>query len=341
MRQKNFNELRERVRQLLFEDFYPEYSNSSWADGERAGTQIIDDSEDEESDPLEDLPVSIDPEMAVQLSTQEPPVDDPDFEPANPKELARALSVLAQRLPDGAVKKTYDKFSKFVDDNEEEVIEVVDEAGEGEAVEEIEEARRLIRNQLIVKILQESDWSKFKLGHHYDDDEDEEWDGPTDADLDAVAAGDPRAGEVTLAQIAKDMGLSTSGVKKIEADALKHFRLIYDDFPGDMDKIRAFSLEFFANALVELDAIDEQDADELRAAPGAALGWEPLRHFMWDGFMTNVYNKMVRDAKSQGLDPVEELNQLTPGLYARAKTYFDGLPHTKLMQAVVNAMNVI
>ena len=50
---------------------------------------------------------------------------------------------------------------------------------------------------------------------------------------------------------------------------------------------------------------------------------------------------MVRDAKRQGLDPVEELSELTPGLYARAKTYFDGLPKTRAMQGVVNAMNVI
>jgi len=337
MRQKNFNELRKQVRELLFE--YSEYSDSSWADGERAGTQFPD--EVEEDDPLEDLPVSIDPEMAVQLSTQQPPVDDPDFEPSNPKELARALSVLAQRLPDDTVKKTYDKFSKYVDDNEVEVIEVVDEAGEDEAVDEIEEARAMIRNQLVTQLL-EGNWDEFKLGHHYDDDGDEDdWGEPTDDELEAVQSGDPRAGEVTLAQIAKEMGLSTSGVKKIEAQALDHFRLIYHDFPGDIGKIRSFALDFFANALLELDAIDEIDAQELRSAPDAALGWAPLRYFMWDGFLNNVYNKMVRDAKRAGLDPKTQLSELTPGLYSRAKMYFDGLPHTKLMKSVVDAMNAI
>ena len=36
----SFNNLRIQARKLLFEDVYPEYSNSSWADGERAGTQF-------------------------------------------------------------------------------------------------------------------------------------------------------------------------------------------------------------------------------------------------------------------------------------------------------------
>lgn len=342
MRQKNFNELRTRVRQLLFEDFYPEYSNSSWADGERAGTQFDSDSDDEESDPLEDLPVSINPEMATQLSTQEPPVDDPDFQPVNSKQLAKALSVLAQRLPDNVVKKTYDKFVKYVDDNEDEVVEVVDDAGDEEIIEEIEEARSMIRNQLVIKLLEEGQWDLFSDwsgGAPYGsrDEEEDEWGDPSDDELEAVASGDPNAGEVTLAQIGKEMGISTSGVKKLEGDALKHFRLIYDDFPGDMEKIRGFALPAFANALVELEAIDDKDAAELTA--GAPIDWPPLRYFIWDGFLTNVYNKMVRDAKKQGLDPVKQLKELTPGLYARAKTYFDGLPHTKLMQTVVSAMN--
>ena len=150
MRQKTFVEFRKQVRQLLFEDFYPEYSNSSWADGERAGTQF--DSDDEESDPLEDLPVSIDPEMAVQLSTQEPPVDDPDYEPVNNKELAKALSVLATRLPDSVVKKTYDEFVKFVDDNEDEAVEIVDQGGD-EEVEEVTEARKKIRTAIALQLI--------------------------------------------------------------------------------------------------------------------------------------------------------------------------------------------
>jgi hypothetical protein len=338
---KNFGNLRAQARKLLFEQAsgYPMFSDSSWADGERAGTQFVDDGPEEE-DPM-DMPISPAPQMATQLSEDEPPIDDPKYSPVNTQDLARALYALAHKLPNDAkiAGKTYEKFKKFVDDHEVLGVQVNDQGGMNEP-EEVLEAREHIRNQLLVQLMGEGSWDEFELLTHPDDEEEEDYRGPSEDDLEAVKRGDPTAGEVTLAQVAQEMGLSTSGVKKLEADALKHFRLIYDDFPDDMDKISDFALQFFANALLELDAINEQDADELKNAGAAAKAWPPLRHFIWDGFLTNVYNKMVRDAKKQGLDPAKELKELTPGLYARAKTYFDGLPHSKLMQGVVAAMNV-
>ncbi len=338
---RKFSRLRTEVRNLLFEDAYPTYSGNSWADGERAGTQFDDDDGPEEENPI-DLPLAPQPQMAVQLSGDEPPIDDPDYAPVNTSQLSRSLAALALRLPDDPkiADKTYEKFKKFVDDHESAGIEVVDVGGKSVPKTDsgdVQEARAIIRNRLLISLM-EGNWDEFELPGHPEDEDD--WGEPSEEELAAVERGDPRAGEVTLAQVADEMGISTSGAKKLEADAMKHFRLIYDDFPGDMDKINAFALQFFANALVELDAIDDQDADELRNAGEAVVGWPPLRYFIWDGFLTNVYNKMVRDAKKQGLDPVKELKDLTPGLYARAKTYFDGLPHSKLMQGVVNAMNV-
>ncbi len=343
MANNNFNTLRAQARSLLFEQDVglPKYSNSSWADGDRAGTQFMDDGP-EEADPI-DTPISATPQMATQLSEDEPPIDDPEYQPVNRSELAKALSALAQKLPDDAkiAEKTYAKFKKFVDDHEKVGVEVVDQGGNSEP-KEVQEARRLIRNQLITKIMSEGSWDMFSDWSEpppYGAEEEDEY-GPSDDDLAAVASGDSRAGEVTLADIADEMGLSTSGVKKLEADALKHYRLIYADFPGDIEKIRSFSLEYFANALVELDAIDEEDAAELKAGGQAANEWPPLRYFMWDTFLTNVYNKMVRDAKAQGLDPEKQLGELLPALYPRAKTYFDGLPKSRLMKGVVDAMNV-
>jgi len=338
---KNFGNLRAQARKLLFEQAsgYPAFSGSSWADGERAGTQFVDDGPEEE-DPM-DMPISPAPQMATQLSEDEPPIDDPKYSPVNTQDLARALYALAHKLPNDAkiAGKTYEKFKKFVDDHEVLSVQVNDQGGMNEP-EEVQEAREHIRNQLLVQLMGEGSWDEFELLTHPDDEEEEDYRGPSEDDLEAVKRGDPTAGEVTLAQVAQEMGLSTSGVKKLEADALKHFRLIYDDFPDDMDKISDFALQFFANALLELDAINEQDADELKNAGAAAKAWPPLRYFIWDGFLTNVYNKMVRDAKKQGLDPAKELKELTPGLYARAKTYFDGLPHSKLMRSVIDAMNV-
>ena len=331
----SFNNLRVQARKLLFEDSYPEYSNSSWADGDRAGTQFVEDVP-EDDDPLE-TPINPQPQMATQLSTDEPPVDDPEYLPIGNQSLAKALYTLALKLPDDAAvaEKTFAKFRKFVDDHEDIGVELVDSGDDSVEEEEVAEARKIIRNHLLVSLLSESDWDEFELVGHEEDEDD--WDGPSDEDLEAINRGDPHAGEMTLGQIAKEMGMSTSGAKRLEAEALKNYRLIYDVAPEAMDKIVAFSVPFFADALVEFDLITPEDGEELKAAPNEVRTWGPMREFIWS-WLNNVHKKMYRDAERAGLDPETELAKLEPGLYERAKAYFDGLPRTKLMQNVVDSM---
>jgi len=340
----NFNNFRKEARRLLFEDTYPEYSNSSWADGDRAGTQWPDDGP-EEDDPL-DMPINPQPQMATQLSEDEPPVDDPEYTPINNQQLARSLYTLAQRLPDEAdvVEKTYEKFKKFVDDHERVSVEVVDQAGMNEP-EEVQEARAIIRNQLLMSLLAEG-WDDFKLGVHYDEDEEGEYGEPTDEELRAIASGDTRTGEwqrgdeATLEDVAQDMGLSVSGVKKIEGEALKKMRLSMETFPGEIDKLKGVALKFMMDTMLDLDLIDQDDAAAFNSEYGSnpeINAWPALRTFMWDTFLNNVYKKMLRDATSQGIAE-EDLDQLEPGLYDRAVAYFDGLPHGKKVQGVITAL---
>jgi hypothetical protein len=296
MQQKTFNELRKRVRQLLFEDVYPEYSGSSWADGERAGTQFQDD--EEESDPLEDLPVSIEPEMAVQLSTQEPPVDDPDWQPVNNKELSKALSVLASRLPDAVVKKTYDKFVKFVDDNEVEVVELVDQGGD-EEVEEVTEARKKIRTTMALQLIEQmSDWSQFKLGKstHPDDGEEEDDSWEEEEEADQAALGSSRDG-LSFEEIADELeGISgASGAKQLVGRALKKLQLTQVHFPEDFEKVRGVALNYWANALVDLEALEPEEAQELTAAGQDAFELPSFRTFLWDGMLDKAYKSLRRD----------------------------------------------
>ncbi len=340
----NFNNFRKEARKLLFEDTYPEYSYSSWADGDRAGTQWADDGP-EEDDPL-DMPINPQPQMATQLSEDEPPVDDPEYAPVNNQELARSLYTLAQRLPDdtGVVEKTYEKFKKFVDDHERIGVEVVDQGGMNEP-EEVREVRALIRNQLLMSFLTEN-WDDFKLGVHDDEDEESEYDDPSDDDLRAIEKGDPHTGEwqrgeeATLEDIAQDMGISVSGAKKMESEALKKFRLSHDAFPGDIDKLKGVALKFMMDTMLDLDLIDPEDAAAFNSEYGSnpnVNAWPALRTFMWDTFLNNVYKKMLRDAAKQGVAEAD-LGQMQPGLYDRAVEYFDGLPHGKKVQGVITAL---
>jgi len=358
----NYKNLRKAARRLLFEDSYSVYSDQN---NQRAGTQFID-SDIEEEDPLIDMPVIVEPQMATQLSQDHPPIDDPTYVPATGVELGRALNVMSQGLPDDVVEKVYAKFQKFVDEyeedgldveaEEEEVEEVKSaEAEEGAEEEELDEARAKIKNQLIVEMLKES-WDDFMpdskhpmtgdswsggmpYGERGKDEDD--WDGPTDEELEAIERGDPRAGEATLEDIAADMGVSVSGVKKTEGEALAKMRLSMEQFPGDFDKIRQVALPFMLDTMEDLDLMDEEDLKAFRAEFGSNPNidaWPALRTFIWDTFLQNVYKKMMRDAKKQGLDPTSELIKLDVGLYDRAMVYWNRFPHGKKVEGVLKAL---
>jgi len=152
---KNYNSLSILAKKILFEDTYPRYTTQSF----RAGTQFVDEvpsmtGEPEEADPELQLPIEISPQTATQLSTDAPPVDDPDFEPVNAKELAAALHVLAQRLPDRLASTVYKKFEEYVSRHTREGLnvssEVEDEDADLEmlAAEDIAERLMLFRKIL-------------------------------------------------------------------------------------------------------------------------------------------------------------------------------------------------
>ena len=328
------------VGKLLFEDSYVTHGSM---DNLRAGT--IEDESPFDSDPVSDLDLPVDPapQAATQLSQEIPPVDDPEYTPVNKSELASALSALAKELPDEKemIGSTYDKFRKFVDDSKETGVEVIDTGNTD--LEAVAEARAIIRNMLIVKALQEQSMSDTDLyGNKYDDDDDPlgDLDGPTDAELEAMEnpkKAEPTKDESTLADLADEMGLSTSGIKRLEAEALKKLRLMMVHFPDDMDPIKDMAMEYFAKGLLELDLIDAEEATDLMMSKGAHE-LKSFRQFMWDSFLNNVYKKMLRDADKQGIDE-KDLGTLEPGLLDRAEDYFTRLPDSKKMKVLVSSLS--
>lgn len=75
------------------------------------------------------LPINPSDQMATQLQAQRPPVEDPEYVPANQEELGRAISSLAQLVPDGQVEKFYRSFVALIDKAGEEDAEEAAEAG--------------------------------------------------------------------------------------------------------------------------------------------------------------------------------------------------------------------
>ena len=156
-------------------------------------------------------------------------------------------------------------------------------------------------------------------------------------DAEDMPKAEPTKDESTLADLADEMGLSTSGIKRLEAEALKKLRLIQIHFPDDIDPIKEMAMEYFAKGLLDLDLIDAEEATDLMMSKDAHE-LKSFRQFMWDSFLNNVYKKMLRDAASQGIDE-EDLGTLEPGLLDRAKDYFVGLPDSKKMKVLVSSLS--
>lgn len=327
---RNFKKFQREIDSLLFEDSYAAHGTM---DNLKAGGIAS-----ELEDPDLNLPIDPGPQAASQLSHDTPPVEDPEYTPVNNKELAKALSALATELPDnlGTVQKTYEKFKKFVDDSKEEGIEVIDKESK------VEEARKLIKNQLLINIMKEQMQDRDAYGNRYDgDDPLGDLDGPTAEELEAMEdpapkKAEPTKDESTLADLAKDMGLSTSGVKRLEAEAIKKMRLFAVHFPDDADGVKELAMRYYAKGLYELELIDADEAADLMSADHA-YELHSFRQFMWDSFLNNVYKKMLRDAETQGISE-DNLGDLQPGLLDRASTYFTGLPDTKKMKVLVNSL---
>jgi len=104
--------LRSFLRSQLFEDVEPAHQAS-----DEEGTQFAEYPEAELELPKE-VPIAASEEMATQLSTQRPPVEDPNYIPSNSVELGKAVDVLAQHVPEGQVGFFYNSVQNLVDEAE-------------------------------------------------------------------------------------------------------------------------------------------------------------------------------------------------------------------------------
>ena len=307
---RNFRSLREQARKLLFEESWSEYSNSTWADGDRAGTQF-DDSET--TDPMEP-PITPAPQMATQLSTDEPPVDDPEYTPLNSKELAKALAVLAQRLPDDVAEKTFDKFEKYVIDNEQVAVEVIDDAGmesSEEVTEEVvEEARVQIRAALLGQFLKEAGWGDFKLGRHDADDDEDLGD---EGYYSTYEPPDESSSFEDLADLLPGVS-GASGAKQTVNRILKKMQTIMKHFPDDLDPIRARARKAFLTGSINADLFEIEEVDEIGWNDPEWDNLDAFRIFQDEAFILPGHQSLLRDMGKAIRQRISE-SELNPSIH--------------------------
>ena len=128
------------------------------------------------TDEGEEEPIIPRPQMGTQLSTEMPPVESPDYVPANPPELSLAASVIASEVPQDQIDFFYRRLHSLLDDaiDRESDSEYAEEPTSEEETTESEEAAREDVSEAfrkaVSKILAEQDGDLDDVDLDLDDD---------------------------------------------------------------------------------------------------------------------------------------------------------------------------
>ncbi len=274
------SKLRQQAKKILFEDTWNKYGSEYMSHPMGQGGQAIpaDDEDDIAFDSFE-LPVGVSDLMPNRIAIEKPPIDDEEYSPVNPIALSKAMAAIGEEVPDAQVEEFYSLVKQGLesletlpveDDDDQEPTEDQEESEAKEAELESElvgssgnmqyenKLRKIIRDLILTE--QISDWSKFKSGTHYGDD-DEDDDEPEDWEIEAIEAGDQDVGDATKYTGTKreikgkhvaayygkagDSGV-TVGMQRLFANYLQHIANVDDEDLKD-------ATDYISYHFVELD----------------------------------------------------------------------------------------
>jgi len=222
--------------------------------------------------PVQELPVDPNPEIGTDGVFELPPVNDPDYKPGTTQELSKAAYAVTQEIPSHLVTQFWKELDRLSAEAE------TWQEDEAMKTPQMEENLR----QQIRKIIREVDWSAPDTRYR-DPDEPEEWEKP---DVPDTSPGE-RGHESTWEEIADILAFrSPSGAKQMVDDPGRLMdktrfllRLIMYT-PGKFEELRKSAVEEYANALLKSDAIDEEDAEFLKAHPEHTATLDSYRIFL-------------------------------------------------------------
>ena len=284
--------------------------------------------DDFESTLPDEVPVSPGEQMATQLATDRPPIEDEEFIPGNPDELGRAADVIAKQVPQDQIEKFYRALHKLLDQtvemhNEPDTAGPTADAAEasapppvepkGKKKETTEESlRRRIRGviQEIQNPTDDEGYDEYRYGTHEVEPEIEDEppapESPSGMGLEDIAAVTGHSGP--------------SGARQEIERILSRSEYLGDKMSdADLATLRTAAVGEFIDALRAGDYIDDDDVVELQQAPGEVEALDSFRFFFTQAFVLPAFNELTRAAKKRVKDGISKM----------------GLPE-KMNQAILN-----
>ena len=303
------------LRRSLFEDTYNTYTDF---DNGRAGTQFVDE---EEILDIPTTPIGASEQMAVQLSTERPPVEDETYIPVNPSELGLAAEAIGQMIPNDQVEYFYQRLKDLWDEALEKaaVPEVMGDIEEVIVDEEIGEElsqnenklRQRLRRILEQANIDDEEYDEFRQGYGTievdEEDEDEE--------IAAEQAEEDIEG-MSLDDLASEFGYGgPSGVRQSLERILGRLNFMMQKVEeSDIEVIKQMAVSEFIELMVGEDYIDNEDAEEFLANPSEVEMLDSFRFFLVGGFLLPAYQSLLKNTTKRVEAEIETL-----GLPQRSK----------------------
>jgi len=238
-----------------------------------------------------EVPIEPTEMMATQLADDRPPIEDEDFIPENPKELARAADQIARMIPGDQVAAFYRDMLRLYDD-------AMGEHNHPENKEPSEEevTEESVRRQVRTMIEAMSNWDQPRYAeeelsvHDWDPGEDE------------VEPIDNTPDGMSLEDLADQEGTgSITQMRQASERWLAQMRYMIDDVPhNDVEELRDFAAAEFIDGMLAGDYIDEEDAVELQQSPDAVKKLDSYRFF----FTAHILRPAMRVIKKRSVDAI-------------------------------------
>jgi len=238
-----------------------------------------------------EVPIEPTEMMATQLADDRPPIEDEDFIPENPKELARAADQIARMIPGDQVAAFYRDMLRLYDD-------AMGEHNHPENKEPSEEevTEESVRRQVRTMIEAMSNWdvpryAEEELSVH-------DWD-PGEDEVEPI---DNTPDGMSLEDLADQEGTgSITQMRQASERWLAQMRYMIDDVPhNDVEELRDFAAAEFIDGMLAGDYIDEEDAVELQQSPDAVKKLDSYRFF----FTAHILRPAMRVIKKRSVDAI-------------------------------------
>lgn len=233
-------------------------------------------------------------QVSTQLSSDRPPVDDPEFVPTGQRSFEMAMATLASYVPEDKISKLYkimrDKVESLVDS------ELMTSKYSGEEVMESVEDK-------IKKMLSEQ-FSDKELEGMKDEFDEEFGDGDEGSGEEL-----PFPGDASLEQIASHTGFSgPSGVKNFLYRLLSRMSRFENVPPAEMDALVDFAAGEYVDVLHQADLIDDEDSEFLIKNKNHVFDLPSFKFFISNAIVAPALKELERTGKKKVDSLLDKLN---------------------------------